>query len=89
MAVSYKNVNGKCQISMYRNGEFIGQYTKGKLGILPPHESKVLFGMRQMHDKTRTYPPSYQAWLKAAIEEVQIYDRVLSQAEIRSLDFIK
>ncbi len=77
MATTFKNVNGKCQISIYRNGDQIGQFTKGQLKTLAPGNSKVMFGMREMHDKIRSYPPSYQTWIKADIEE------------IRSLDFAK
>ena len=89
MAVTFKNVNGQAQISIYRNGEQIAQYTQGQLEKLAPNNSKVIFGMRNLHDKTRAYTPPYQVWLNADIEEVQIYNRALSQAEIKSLDFVK
>ena len=89
MAISYKKVNGQCQVSIYRNGEQIAQYTKGRIGTLAPQNSQVLFGMREFHDKTSTYPPTSDVWLKADIEEVQIYNRALSQAEIQLLDYAK
>ncbi len=89
MTIVYKNIGGKCQTTIYRNDQQIAQYLQGKLETLAPNNSKVLFGMRQFHDKTRLYVPYFQVWLKADIEEVQIYDRVLSPAEIKVLDYVK
>ena len=77
IAISY----GDNQVSLYRNGDPIGDYTVGALGTWPTGDAEVFFGIR--HGNSATGGPGN---LDALIEEARIYGIVLSEDEIKGLE---
>lgn len=70
LAVSYAADNS---VALYRNGELLGKYTpKNPLQTFDAKKAFLYFGRR-----TRS------GYLKGEIEEVRLYDRALSAAEVR------
>jgi hypothetical protein len=84
MAITYKLERDQCQVTIYRNNEMIGQYTKG---ALPSYKKGIeaLFGIR--HSVKGAVPGN--PWMDAKIEEARIYDGVLTLPQIKSVQFVK
>ena len=80
MALSYEDSGGNAHLTLYRNGELIGDYTQGALATWEANDGEVFFGLR--HGNATTGGPGN---LDAHIEEARIYDSVLSQAEVQAL----
>ncbi|MEO1262001.1 MAG: RICIN domain-containing protein [Bacteroidota bacterium] len=78
MAISYGEKNGKANVKLYRNGDLIGDYTKGSLAEFGK-TSEVLFGTRH------TFRNSPRSFVDAKIDEARIYAGVLCQKDIKDL----
>lgn len=78
MAITYTNVGGKLKIKIYRNGQLIGDYTKGNIAVYGSN-AEVLFGTRHTNGQN---PVSF---LDAHIEEARIYNGVLTENNVQGL----
>ena len=78
MAISYEKDGESPHISIYRNGDLIGDYTQGDFATWPTGDAEVFWGVRHV-----TAAPNGN--LDALIEDSRIYDVVLTQDEIRAL----
>lgn len=64
---------------IYRNGEVIGDYTKGSIVSWVEDDVEALFGPRALINGTA------YGWVVARVEDARIYNAVLSQNEITNL----
>lgn len=83
LSISYEgDGTGQAHITIYRNGEIIGDYTKGPLVTWEAGDTEAIFGPRAVIGGTA------HGWVIARVEEARIYNEVLSQDEIiTSVDF--
>ena len=79
LAISYKDDGGNANIKIYREGETIGDYTKGPIRTWVKGEAEALFGPRALIGGTA------YGWVDSRVEDARIYDSVLSQDEIKNL----
>jgi hypothetical protein len=80
IAISYADDGGTTHVSLYRNGDPIGDYTKGGLSSWQADDAEVFFGLR--HGSEAGGGPGN---LDAHIERARIYNGVLAEAEIREV----
>lgn len=80
LAVSYEDSDGNAKIMLYRNGEEIGNYTHGPIVSSDEGNVEALFGPRALIGGTA------HGWLVARIDDARIYNAVLSEDEINSLE---
>ncbi len=80
LAISYEDVNNEAKIMIYRNGEIIGDYTKGPIKTWTEGDVEALFGPRALIAGTA------HGWIVARVEDARIYNAVLSEDEINSLE---
>lgn len=81
MAITYEDNGGSPDISIYRNGDLIGNYTQGSTASWSAGDAEVIFGAR--HTNNGTIVPI--GTLDARIEEAMIFDEVLNQSQIQAL----
>jgi hypothetical protein len=82
LAISYEDEGGEARVRLYRNGEAIGDYTKGPLKTWVAGDTEAIFGPRAVIGGTA------HGWVIARVEEARIYNEVLSPDEIiTSVDF--
>ncbi len=79
LAISYEDDGGDSHMRLYRNGEQFGDYTQGAIPTWETGDAEVFWGLRHGN------PDGGPGNLDAKIEESQLYDGVLSQAEIQAL----
>lgn len=85
LAITYKKVGNKCQVSIYRNGKLLGKsYDKGSI---PTYQSDVeaLFGTR--HTNPTTQAPI--GFASATIKGAAIFDVALDAATIKKISDIE
>lgn len=82
MVITYDDLgSGNVEITGYRNGSQIGQYTVvGQLGSWGPGDNEIILGARHT-----ILPNDNRGGLDALIEEARIYNHVLSPQEIADL----
>ena len=79
LAISYEDDGGNAKIMIYRNGELIGDYTKGPIVSWKAGDVEALFGPRALIGGTA------YGWVIARVEDARIYNAVLSEQEINNL----
>lgn len=79
LAISYEESEGRAKIIIYRNGEIIGSYTQGLIVSWDEGNVEALFGPRALIAGTA------HGWVAARVEDARIYNAVLSENEINSL----
>ena len=79
LAISYGNDGGNTHIKIYRQGEKIGDYTKGPIRSWVKGDVEALFGPRAYIGGTA------HGWVVCRVEDARIYNGVLTQAEIKGL----
>ena len=83
LAYTYEDMgDNNVQITGYRNGEQIGQYTRNALAAWTADDAEVLFGIRHLAGGAA------RGSLDAHIEEARVYNEALTQAEIQALNFV-
>ena len=80
LAISYEDDGGNAKIMIYRNGERIGDYTKGPIKTWVEDDVEALFGPRAFINGTA------HGWVVARVEDARIYNAVLSEKEINNLE---
>ncbi|MCG9127463.1 hypothetical protein JT359_07685 [Candidatus Poribacteria bacterium] len=80
LAISYEDSDGKAKITIYRNGDIIGDYTLGPIVSWNEGNVEALFGPRALIGGTA------HGWIVARIDDARIYNTVLSEDEINSLE---
>ena len=80
LAISYEDSDAKAKIVIYRNGEKIGNYTHGPIVSWNEGNVEALFGPRALIGGTA------HGWIVARIDDARIYNAVLSEDEINSLE---
>lgn len=80
LAISYEDDGGNTKIMIYRNGEIIGDYTKGPIKTWTAGDVEALFGPRALIAGTA------HGWIVARVEDARIYNAVLSEKEINNLE---
>ena len=80
LAISYENVNDEAKIMIYRNGEIIGDYTKGPIKSWTKGDVEALFGPRALIAGTA------HGWIVARIEDARIYNAVLTEDDVNNLE---
>lgn len=80
IAVSYEDVDNMAKIMIYRNGEIIGDYTLGPIVSWVKGDVEALFGPRALIGGTA------HGWVIARVEDARIYNAVLSEMDINSLE---
>ena len=80
LAISYEDDGGNAKIMIYRNGEKIGDYTQGPIRTWTAGDVEALFGPRALIGGTA------HGWIVARVEDARIYNAVLSEEEINSLE---
>ncbi len=80
LAISYENANNSAKIMIYRNGEVIGDYTKGQIVSWVAGDVEALFGPRALIGGTA------HGWVVARVEDARIYNAVLTEKEINNLE---
>ena len=78
IAISYED-DGGAHVIGYRNGEVIGDYTKGALATWVAGNTEALFGPRALIGGTA------YGWVIARLEDARIYGAVLDQKDIKAL----
>ena len=78
IAISYED-DGGAHVIGYRNGEVIGDYTKGALATWVAGNTEALFGPRALIGGTA------HGWVIARVEDARIYGAVLDQDDIEAL----
>lgn len=82
MAVSYEKVNGnQAHVRLYRNGELIGDYTKGNIAVWDAADTEAIWGARHWVNSGDVSIDS----LDMHIEESRIYGEVLTSEDIRRI----
>jgi len=77
LAISYEDDGtGQAHVTIYRNGEIIGDYTMGPLETWVAGDTEAIFGPRAYIGGTA------YGWVVARVEDARIYNEVLSQDEI-------
>lgn len=79
LAISYEDDGGNAKIVIYRNGDVIGDYTKGPIVSWEAGDVEALFGPRALIGGTA------HGWVIARVEDARIYNAVLDKKEINSL----
>lgn len=79
LAVSYEDDGGQAGIKIYRNGDLIGDYTKGTLATWVADNTEALFGPRALIGGTA------HGWVIARVDDARIYGAVLDQNDIKAL----
>jgi hypothetical protein len=79
LAVSYENSNNLAHIRMYRNGDLIGDYTKGNIATWTKGDVEAIFGPRAVIGGTA------YGWIKGRVSEARLYGSVLTQAQVKAL----
>lgn len=80
LAISYEDSDGKAKITIYRNGEKIGNYTHGPIVSWDEGNVEALFGPRALIGGTA------HGWVVARVDDARIYNAVLSEDDINSLE---
>lgn len=80
LAISYEDVNDEAKIMIYRDGEIIGDYTKGPIRFWTEGDVEALFGPRALIAGTA------HGWIVARVEDARIYNAVLSEDDISNLE---
>ena len=80
LAISYEDNNDSAKIMIYRNGEIIGDYTKGPIVTWKEGDVEALFGPRALINNTA------YGWVVARVEDARIYNAVLSEKEVKNLE---
>ena len=80
LAISYEDDGGNAKIMIYRNGEIIGDYTKGAIRTWAAGDVEALFGPRALIGGTA------YGWVVARVEDARIYNAVLSEKDINNLE---
>lgn len=80
LAISYEDDNSNAKIMIYRNGEIIGDYTKGPIKSWTAGDVEALFGPRALIAGTA------HGWVIARVEDARIYNAVLSEDDINNLE---
>lgn len=80
LAISYEDDNNNAKIMIYRNGEVIGDYTKGAIKSWTKGDVEALFGPRALIAGTA------HGWVVARVEDARIYNAVLSEDDINNLE---
>ena len=79
LAISYEDDGGNTHVKIYRNGDKIGDYTKGPIVSWKAGDVEALFGPRALIGGTA------HGWVVCRVEDARIYNAVLSEKEINSL----
>ena len=79
LAISYEDDGGNTKIVIYRNGDVIGDYTKGPIVSWEAGDVEALFGPRALIGGTA------YGWVIARVEDARIYNAVLDEKEINNL----
>ncbi len=79
LAVTYRDVNGAAEMTVYRNGVKVGQYQKGKLTTWVAGNTEMNFGCRHKMGGR------IQGTVDVTISAAGVYDEALSEAEIKAL----
>ena len=79
LAISYEDDGGNAKIMIYRNGDVIGDYTKGPIVSWEAGDVEALFGPRALIGGTA------YGWVVARVEDARIYNAVLDEDEINNL----
>jgi len=79
LAISYANSAGQAHIMMYRNGDLIGDYTKGAIATWTAGDVEAIFGPRAAIGGTA------YGWITCRVEEARLYGSVLSQDQVKAL----
>ena len=79
LAISYEDDGGNAKITIYRNGDLIGDYTKGPIVSWKAGDVEALFGPRALIGGTA------HGWIVARVEDARIYNTVLDEKEINNL----
>ena len=79
LAISYEGSEGKAKINIYRNGKKIGGYTQGLIVSWDEGNVEALFGPRAL------IAGSAHGWVVARVDDARIYNSVLSENEINSM----
>ena len=80
LAISYEDSNANAKIMIYRNGKIIGDYTRGPIVSWDEDNVEALFGPRALIGGTA------YGWVVARVDDARIYNAVLSEDEINSLE---
>lgn len=81
LAYSYAVSGSNVQITAYRNGIQIGQYTSGNAASWSGNDVEIIFGARH----TLPWSPFTLGGIDARIAEARLYNNVLTQSEISGL----
>jgi len=79
LAIAYQATGGGMQVTVFRNGQSIGQYSSGVPSFWEPGDAEVIFGIR--HGSTAGGGGA----LDALISEARLYNQALNGPEIRRL----
>jgi len=79
LAISYENSDNLAHIRMYRNGDLIGEYTKGPIATWKAGDVEAIFGPRAV------IGGNAYGWIKGRVEEARVYGSVLSQDQVKAL----
>ena len=79
LAISYEDVDNMAKILIYRNGEIIGDYTRGPIASWVEGDVEALFGPRALIGGT------VYGWVVTRVEDARIYNAVLSEKVINNL----
>jgi len=82
LAISYEDSEGQAHIMMYRNGDLIGEYTKGPIATWTAGDVEAIFGPRA--DFSGFGGAAY-GWIACHVEEARLYGSVLSQDQVKAL----
>ena len=82
MAISYED-DGGAHIIAYRNGEVIGEYTKGSIATWEAGDVEVIFGIRACFIE---FGGIVYGWVGEHVDEARIYGEVLSQKDIEDIN---
>ena len=80
LAITYKDVKKKYEITGYRNGESLGSFQMGDLRTWPAGDAEAIWGKRHVNGLNGP------GELNAHIEESRIYNVALTHEEIQSLE---
>jgi hypothetical protein len=84
LAITYAYGDGTLDVSVYRNGELLGSYSKGSLPYWAAGENFVaVFGPRSYQNEN----PGAGA-IDALVDEARIYNTALSLAQIKELEVV-
>jgi hypothetical protein len=84
IAATYKSISDdSIRITLYRNGELYDSYNSAKSDVYYTGSTHVKFGY---YGNTTT---DAYIWIHCRVEEARIYNRALSQEEIRNLKIVK